>query len=112
MSLINYTAFRSISHFVVTVLYYVSVGIDSCLVLESPLSEGYERCTGYNNVFRAVFVPLHLISLRLRPITIHLIKARNLFILAAPLPPEMMSVWRSNAGSLLPTGATMVSMGN
>ena len=34
------------------------------------------------------------------------------FILAPPLPPKMMSVWRSNEGSLLPTGAIMVSMGN
>ena len=25
-------------------------------------------------------------------------------------PPKMMSIWRSNVGSILPTGATMVSM--
>ena len=33
---------------------------------------------------------------------------KELFILAPPLPP----VWISNAGSLLPTGATIFSMGN
>ena len=43
---------------------------------------------------------------------IFLIQSRNLFILVPPLPPKVMSVWRSNAGSLLPTGAIMVSMGN
>ena len=37
---------------------------------------------------------------------------KEFFILAPPLPPKMMSVWRSNEGSLLPTGAIMVSMGN
>ena len=41
-----------------------------------------------------------------------LIESRNLFILAPTLPPKMMSVWRLNAGSLWPTDATMVSMGN
>ena len=43
--------------------------------------------------------------LGLRSINIILIRSMNLFILATPLPPKMMSVWRSNAGSLLPTGA-------
>ena len=53
-----------------------------------------------------------VLILGLRPITILLIQSRNLFTLAPPLPPKMMLVWRSNAGSLLPTGAIMVSMGN
>ena len=34
---------------------------------------------------------------------IDLIESRNLFNLAPLLPPKMMSVWRSSAGSLLPT---------
>ena len=38
--------------------------------------------------------------------------SRNLFILATPLPPKMISVCRSKAGSLLPTGTTMVSIDN
>ena len=33
-------------------------------------------------------------------------------LLAPPLPPKMISAWRSNEGSLMPTGAIMVSMGN
>ena len=47
-----------------------------------------------------------------RPITILMRQSRNLFTLAPPLPPKMLSVWRSNVGSLLPTGPTMVSIGN
>ena len=39
-------------------------------------------------------------------------QSRNLFTLAPPLPPKMMSVWRSNVRSLLPTRATTVSIGN
>ena len=41
-----------------------------------------------------------------------LIQSRSLFVLASPLPPNMMSVWRPKAGSLLLTGATMVSIGH
>ena len=40
------------------------------------------------------------------------IKADNYTFEAPPLPPKMISVWRSNVGSLLPTGVTMVSIGN
>ena len=45
-------------------------------------------------------------------ITILLIQSRNLFILAPPIPAKMMSIGRSNAGSLLPSGATVVSISN
>ena len=44
-----------------------------------------------------------VLILGLRPITILLTQSRNLFILAPPLQPKMMSAWRSNEGSLLPT---------
>ena len=57
-----------------------------------------------------------VLILGLRPITKLLIQSRNLFTLALALPPKMRDdlafVWRSNAGSLLPTAAAMVSMGN
>ena len=51
------------------------------------------------------------LSLLLRPIIIFLIQSTNLFILSPTLSPKMMSVWRSNAQSLLLTSTTMVSMG-
>ena len=41
-----------------------------------------------------------MLILRLRPIFILLIQSRNSFILALPLPPKMMSIWRSKAVSL------------
>ena len=53
-----------------------------------------------------------VLNLRLRPITILLIKSMNLFALDPPLPPKMMSVGKSIVGSLLPTDAVIVSKGN
>ena len=37
---------------------------------------------------------------------------RKKYILAPPLPPKIMLVWRSSAGSPLPTDATIVSISN
>ena len=39
-------------------------------------------------------------------------QSRNLFSLPSPLPPIMISVWRLNVKSLLPTGNTIISMVN
>ena len=56
-----------------------------------------KRCISYRQV-----ETYGILDFILRPITILSIWSRNLFILAQPLPPKMMSVWRSSAGSLLP----------
>ena len=53
-----------------------------------------------------------ILILGLRPIAILLIQLRNLFTLVPLLPPKIMSVRRSNVGSVLSTGSIMVSIAN
>ena len=76
----------------------------------------YENLKAKQSIYYRQVETCGILILRLRPITILLIQSRNLFTLALALPPKMRDdlafVWRSNAGSLLPTAAAMVSMGN
>ena len=76
------------------------------------ISRAFQTCFIWQELFFLLGETCGVLLLRLRPITIIMEQSRNLFILAPPLPPKMMSVCRSNAGSLLPTGSTMISIGN